>query len=233
MYIKLNPEIWSFAALIGEARRRSNENKRNKSRDRGNANNIHVDLMGTVGELIAYKQFKNDMSHTAHQNFLTDLLRIEGGAVMKGADMTLDNLLGDAETLLVDVKTFDCEPNKRFFAINVKKHNSLNSQCHGYVCILIPKYAKYAFMVNYVPYQDVSTWQEKALGNYGDPSKNCHINQFQTKYTGRDNIIELLKAKGTFEKELISSLLKDIETQNKFKKFAPQIGKIFWDDAET
>lgn len=231
MFIELNPEIWAYAALIGEARRRSNENKRNKSRDRGNANNIHVDLMGTVGELIAYKQLKNGMSPAAHQNFLTDLLRIEGGAVMKGADMTLDILGGNVGPLMVDIKTFDCEPNKRFFAINAKKHNSLNEQCHGYVCVLMPKYAKYAFMVNYVPYEDVSNWQEKALGNYGDPSKNCHINQFQTTYTGQGNIVELLKAEGTFDRELISSSLKDIEVQAKFRKFAPHIGQMFWDAA--
>jgi hypothetical protein len=231
MFIPLNPEIWAYAALIGEARRRSNENKRNKNRDRGNSNNIHVDLMGTVGELIAYKKLKNGMSPVAHQNFLTDLLRVEGGAVMKGADMTLDNLMGDTGPLKVDIKTFDCEPNKRFFAINAKKHNSLNEQCHGYVCVLMPKYAKFAFMVNYVPYEDVSQWQEKSLGNYGDPSRNCNINQFIPKYTGQDNIIKLLKDEGTFDREVISASLKNIETQNRFKKFAPHIGKMFWDAA--
>lgn len=231
MFIELTPEIWAYAALIGEARRRSNENKRNKSRDRGNKNNIHVDLMGTVGELIAYKELKKGMSKEAHNNFLSDLIRTEGGAVMKGADMTLDNLGPNIVPIMLDIKTFDCEPNKRFFAINSKKHNSLNNQCHGYVCILMPKYGKYAYMVNYVEYNDVSNWQEKALGGYGDPSRNCHMSQFQNTYTGQSNMIEQLRSKGTFDRELISTALKDIDTQAKFRKFAPNIGNMFWGKA--
>ena len=46
MKLEVTAKDWAIAAYMGEVRRRSNERKRNSSRDRGYQNNVHVDLQG-------------------------------------------------------------------------------------------------------------------------------------------------------------------------------------------
>lgn len=223
MRIDITPELWAYSALIGEARRRSNENKRNKQRDRGKEKNIHNDLIGTAGELLAYKYFSHLMSDNSKRNFVADLVRVEGGAVMNGADIILDRLPQKDVFLRLDIKTFDCEPNKRFFAINSQKHRKLNGNCDGYICFLIPKLGKEAAVVNYVPYDDVNNWTEKSLGGYGDPSRNININKFQNSYFNTGNLVDCIKRKGYFERDAISGLFNDEKFIDKFTDFAPDV----------
>ena len=224
--LPITPEIWAYSALIGEARRRSNDNKRNKNRDRGYQKNIHNDLIGTAGELLALKYFGCSMSEKSKSMFLHDLIKTEGGAVMKGVDVIFDNIPGNIKDLRLDIKTFDCEPNKRFFAINSKKHDKLKNNCEGYLCFLIPRLGRYAAVANYVNYSDVNSWEEKSLGSYGDPSKNINILSFQNSYFGNSNVSKDLKNKEPYKDEDIHILIKDGDFRSKFKLFAPNVSKI-------
>lgn len=63
--VKISAKQSALAALIGEARRRTNENKRNISRDRGRDKNILNNLMGSIGELLAIKWFGQHLSNIA------------------------------------------------------------------------------------------------------------------------------------------------------------------------
>ena len=92
------------------------------------------------------------------------------GRMVQGSDIVTANQS-------IDVKTFDCAPNKRFFAINAAKHRQLDGQCDGYFALLAPKYARQALLIDILPYAAVSRWPCKPLGSYGDPSFNCPMHQ--------------------------------------------------------
>lgn len=223
MFIDISPNDWAFAALIGEARRRSNENKRNNTRDRGNEKNIHVDLMGSLGEVLAYKLYKNQMKPETAAKFVEDFCKTEGGAVMQGADMRLD--IGES-TLDLDIKTYDCAPNKRFFAINSKKHAKLSDCCDGYLCILFPKYGRKAYVVNNVPYDHVSNWEQKALGGYGDPSYNLPISSFASTY-GEQALVHKLVQEGAYTRDEIRNAIYSEPVMNRFLELVPQASDLF------
>jgi hypothetical protein len=220
MFIELTPDIWAFAAMIGHARRNSNNRTRNANRDRGDERNIHVDLMGSLGELIAYKAFREFMQPKTARAFRDDIFTFAGGRAMKGADLTMDNL--NQKTQRLDVKTYECAPNKRFFAINSTKHKQLESCCDGYLCILFPKYGKMAYVVNYVPHSDISNWERKALGKYGDPSFNLPISIFTHQYADNYTLRRLNQA-GTHTKDTIKATLNLPYTKSSFANFVPQV----------
>lgn len=212
MFIDVSVNDWAMAARIGQSRRLSNS-KRNKTRDRGNKNNIMVDLMGSVGEVLAYKSLSDKMSFNNRIAYMDDIFKVAGGSAMKGADMTIDNHAHGFRRL--DIKTYECAPNKRYFAINNKKHLALENVCDGYFCVLFALYGKKAFIVDYVPYDDVSNWENKALGKYGDPSRNMNIKSFTTNY-GDSSVIKSLLSDGVYERNEISDSIASNDVVNTF-----------------
>lgn len=217
--VKISAEQWALAALIGEARRRSNENKRNISRDRGRDKNILNDLMGSIGELIAIKWFGQYLSNDEKINAIKNMFSLGGGSKHTYADLFLDNHPG---RLRIDVKTFDCAPNKRFFAINKKKHMKLLGQCDGYACLLLPRLSHQAAFIPFVPYDDVSKWELKSLGGYGDPSHNIAITEFIKKYSSTEISLKDLQAFSRYQDSDIKSKLSSSETINKFLSLCPE-----------
>lgn len=214
MIIELTPEHWAHAAMLGEARRRTNEKSRSSKRDRGHQKNVAVDLIGSLGELIALEHFETELGSETLQAIRQHMLVSGSGRTVKGADLSVNNRN-------LDVKTFDCAPNKRFFAINSVKHRQLQGQCDGYFALLSPQYGRKALVVECVPYQDVDQWPCKALGSYGDPSFNCPIREFLKTYTVHGAYQKILNA-GSFERREIRSEIQDQETQLSFRNLFPQ-----------
>lgn len=218
MQVELTPDDWAIGAMLGHARRLSNENKRNKSRDRGNAKNIHVDLMGSMGEIIAFKAFQRYVSEESMKSQMENLFGVGGGSRFTGADFYLDL---HPKKLRLDAKTYDCDPSKKFFAINAKKHNSLKGKCDGYSCLLIPKYSKTAFLIPNVPCTDVDRWQLKSLGKYGDPSFNMPISQFVEKYATK-SVVNDLRRSEFFDRGLIKASLNSPVVRDRFFSICPE-----------
>ncbi|MCS0116539.1 hypothetical protein NDJ00_20430 [Vibrio parahaemolyticus] len=217
--IKISAEQWALAALIGEARRRSNEHRRNASRDRGRDKNILNDLMGSIGELVAIKWFSQYLSKNEKINSLQNMFSLGGGSKHSYADLYLDNHPGQ---LSVDVKTFDCSPNKRFFAINQKKHMKLLGHCDGYACLLLPRLSHQAVFIPFVPYNDVSKWELRSLGGYGDPSYNIPISKFIKMYSSEQITLNELQAFSRYKESDIKNKLSNYETTRKFLSLCPE-----------
>jgi hypothetical protein len=215
MFIDITAKDWAFAALLGQARRKSNESTRKTSRDRGSANNVHVDLMGSISEIIAYKHFKPILTDRERAKILKGMFRLSGGGGKLGADLFVSQL---QKTL--DVKGFDCADNKRFFAINQSKHADLAGACDGYLCVVCPKYSKRAFVIDHVPYEDVSCWESKTLGSYGDPSFNLSIVRFMAEYSQGVSLAAIRESE-LFSREIIDQEIKRENTRNVFYTYFP------------
>lgn len=213
MYIDISARDWAFAALLGEARRKSNESIRKTHRDRGNVNNIHIDLMGSISEILAVKYFWKIMTRKERELTSFSMFRPEGGAGKLGADLVLSE-----RELKLDVKTFDCQSNKRFFAINHSKHKDLSGECSGYVCVICPKYSTKAYFIDFVPYNDVSSWPLKSLGSYGDSSHNMPIYDFLNKYAERDTLKKLQQVE-TYSRNIIAEEINKTDTREIFHHF--------------
>ncbi|MBI6727192.1 hypothetical protein YA0089_26620 [Pseudomonas viridiflava] len=203
MLIDVTARDWAFAALLGQARRQSNNTIRKTNRDRGDQKNIHVDLMGSISEILALKYFRGKITPTERRSTMAAMFRPEGGGGKLGADLKLSQL-----GLTLDVKTFDCEDNKRFFAINSSKHADLMGACDGYLCVICPKYSTQAFIVDHVPYAEVTAWPSKALGGYGDASYNLPIGDFLSRYAGNSSL-KHIKSSQKYSKDEISDAIHD------------------------
>ena len=214
MFFDLTTKHWAFAAMMGEARRRTNEKSRAANRDRGRDRNIAGDLMGSLGELIALEHYQSQMSPDDVATIRQHMIVNGSGRTVKGADIEVANKR-------IDVKTFDCAPNKRFFAINSQKHKQLKGSCDGYLALLAPKYGRKALLVDVLPFDDVSNWQCKPLGPYGDPSYNCQLREFLKQYTVHGAYQRILSA-GHFSKDDIRSEIMSMGTRQSFFDQFPQ-----------
>jgi hypothetical protein len=104
-----------------------------------------VDLLGALGELFLLSTIMGAAGSDRAVAYMRDhLSRQQGGRGVKGPDLHFtDDETGALHE--IDVKTFDCSPNKKFFAINDNKHRLLAGQCSAYFCIVthpsIPSYS--------------------------------------------------------------------------------------------
>lgn len=222
MIVEVGAKDWAMAALVGQARRLSNEKFRGANRDRGVAKNIQNDLIGSLGEILAYKFFDKYLSDDAKLQQSYQLFSLGGGAKHRGADFHLD--LHPRKPRL-DVKTFDCDSRKRFFAINAKKHRSLNSCCEGYTCLMIPLYSKSAVLEPCVPYSAVSGWNEASLGSYGDASLNLPINDFLRLHSDADSYAKA-KSAGIFSREEIKAAINSDNVRSEFYRLCPDAKQL-------
>lgn len=111
--ISLSAAQWAFAWLLGEARRASNLHRDPRS-DRGNSGNQSVDLHGALGELLLFGMLRELGDAAAVEHSRRQLYIAGGGRDASGADVSF---VENGAATGIDVKTFDCDPKKRFFAI--------------------------------------------------------------------------------------------------------------------
>lgn len=214
MIFDLTPKHWAIAAMLGEARRRTNEKTRHKSRDRGHDKNVLGDMMGALGEIVALEYYRDQMTQEAINMTRQHMLVSGSGRTVKGAD-----LITSRQRL--DVKTFDCAPNKRFFAINAAKHQQLSGECDGYFALLAPRYGRQALLIDILPYEAVSNWACKPLGSYGDPSYNCPLQALLASFAGHNEYQNTLNA-GCYERSEIGFEMANTKTRQDFVNDFPQ-----------
>ncbi len=191
--VDVEPRLWAWATLLGAARTASNDNKRHRRSDRGNFNS-RVDLLGALGELFLLTAATAASNNEPAVAYMRDhLYRERGGRGVKGPDIRFtDEVTGILHE--IDVKTFDCSPNKKFFAINDNKHRSLAGQCSAYFCIVAPPFGRRAAIARLVPYADVDRWPAVNLRWNGSPSRNCALQEFLERYFSSPPAIETLRS---------------------------------------
>jgi hypothetical protein len=170
---RLTAEQWAYAALLGGARTLTNQD-RAESSDREQIGNAKVDLYGALGELVLYGLVRElPDSRDALAYMRGHLFSARGGRGVKGADLVFRNRGVSAG---VDVKTFDCSPYKRYFAINYAKHVELGKHgiCVGYMGLVCPKFGRNACVTRLIPYGDVSVWERRNLRKTGG-SISCNL----------------------------------------------------------
>lgn len=111
---------------------------------------------------------------------MTQRLFYDGdGRAVTGPDL----LFEDRQKLIgLDVKTFDCRPYKRMFAISEARHIALHGQCAGYVGLIGPRYARRACLTKVIPYESVSDWERGILRKLGPPSHHHPIHEVMKRY---------------------------------------------------
>lgn len=190
--VPLTPRSWAWATLLGKARTESNNSSRHRASDRGQQNS-QVDLLGSLGELFLLARCGDAEGGGQAVDFMRDhLFNSAGGRGVDGPDLQFTCSSTNVQ-FEVDVKTFDCSPYKRLFAINDQKHRSLEGRCDGYFCVITPPLGRSMAISKLVPYEDVERWSVAALGRYGSPSRNCPLDAFLRRYFSRPPSIPTLR----------------------------------------
>lgn len=201
-YVNISPESWAKALLLGSARVATNSNRSSRA-DRGEDNHT-VDLLGTLGELLLLHFVHRLPEHEAAVRYMNEhLFEPDGGRGVVGADL---EFVENGKNQGIDVKTFDCQPNKRFFAINSAKHEKLARCCTAYMGLIAPAYGHRGIVAKLVPYNDVSSWPVRSLRIGGNPSQNLKIGKFFNLYVDQP-LAEMNRLRGArYPDELIVEL---------------------------
>lgn len=182
-HVSISEERWAEALILGQARTRTNLNRADSS-NRGDEGNAAVDLHGALGELLLLKLARDHGDKDATRYMIKHMLVLGGGKDVTGPDLVLQD---SEKSCGIDVKTFDCSPWKRLFAINAAKHDELRKyNTEGYFCLLTPRFGKRGVVSKLVPYNDVSDWQCKLLRPDGSLSRNLPIADFEMRYAGEE-----------------------------------------------
>jgi hypothetical protein len=169
--VEIKPLLWTCAQYLGDARRRSNQN-RAKNRDRGKALNQQGDTLGALGELFVFFSALKHKQEDIVQYMREHLYHPGGGA------QTTDTV----DTPDIDIKTFGCEAHKSRIAINALSHCHLKGKLKHYYFVLSPLWGRDAVVSNLVPWEEVNDWDKYPLSMYDDPSFNIGLNTFMTRY---------------------------------------------------
>jgi hypothetical protein len=192
--LSVKPDLWAAAVVLGEARRRMNEETRYENRDRGSEINELVDLMGAFGELVLFKIARRcgasaeELDKMANHMFLPVTGREVLGADLLFHDPDVHKLVG------IDAKAFDYRDGKHYFAINQKQHQRLSRDCDFYIPILSPRHARSVWVATLIPHTQVDEWKAWPLGKYGDPSHNLPLSVFHRRYVSPQCDIDALRA---------------------------------------
>ena len=208
-------------AFLGEARTASNDNRRAARSDRGQFN-TQVDLLGALGELFVLRAAQAaERSEVAVAYMRDHLYREQGGRGVEGPDIRfVDHVTNETHEL--DVKTFDCMPNKSFFAINDNKHGMLRGQCSEYLCVITPRFGRRMAVARLVPYADVEKWSVGHLRHGGSASRNLPIESFLESYFTRPPRLEELRG-ATFSEVEIRQACKDPIVRAEFAELVPNV----------
>jgi hypothetical protein len=226
--VVVRPEQWAIAHLVGEARRIANEPSRASFRDRGAAINRDVDLRGAFAELFLWKRVRDrDSNVDAYmRNHL--LYENKSGSEVSGPDLVFRDASGIAHG--IDVKSHDCAPHKRYFAINAAKHEQLRGQCDAYWCLLVPSFAKTLVLADLVPYAAVTAWKLETW-RYGDPARVIPLDQFIQQHCSGEwvSIPNLAKSENLYSRAEILAIANSsrfqsaaIERLPALRSFLPQ-----------
>ena len=159
-YHEIPPRLWAYAALVGEARQKSNEGRSRANRDRGHKQNHLGHLQGAFCELFVYYLLRRSGDGADGIEHLREhLFNPEGGSREAGADLVFLDGSG------LDVKSFDCAYYKRYFAINAEKHEKLRGKVDAYFCVMVPPLGRRAYVTKPVPYLDVEESDKNSLGS--------------------------------------------------------------------
>jgi len=222
--IGLEPRLWAWAMLLGEARTASNEETRHRRSDRGRFN-AQVDLLGALGELFLLQTAVAASGHDQAVAYMRDhLYRDKGGRGVRGPDIRFkDDETGTLHE--IDVKTFDCSPNKKFFAINDNKHRSLAGQCSAYFCVVAPPLGRSMAITQLVPYEHVEQWPAEPLRWNGSPSRNCPIAAFLANYHSARISLEELR-NSVFSPDEVQAARQDRSVRAELNELVPSLALV-------
>ena len=219
--VKLEARHWAWARFLGEARTASNDARRAARSDRGKFN-TQVDLVGALGELFLLRAARAAKRSEEAVAYMRDhLYREQGGKGVEGPDIRfVDHVTNETQEL--DVKTFDCMPNKSFFAINDNKHGMLRGQCSGYLCVITPRFGCRIAVARLVPYAEVEKWCVKRLRHGGSESRNLSIECFLEAYFTNPPVLKKLR-KATFSEAKVHQAYEDPSVRAEFAELVPNV----------
>lgn len=217
----LEPRHWAWARLLGEARTASNDRRRARRSDRGEFN-AQVDLLGALGELFLLRcAMAAEDSDEAVEHMRGHLYNEQGGGVVEGPDIEfVDHVTGELRQL--DVKTFDCAPNKRVFAINDNKHRLLRGRCSHYLCVITPPFGRRMAVSCLVPWSTVDAWSTRELRPGGSASRNFPIGRFLREHFKNPPSLGELRSK-VHSTEAIDLAGRDHDVHADFQKLVPDV----------
>ena len=221
---EIPPRVWAYAQLVGEARRQSNEVKQAKRHNRGRAKNYLGHVQGAFCELFLLGLLVKscDSASSEPVSYLRrHMFNPGGGTGAADADLAWDESPLGARFGL-DVKSFDCAPNKRFFAINAEKHDKLAGRASYYYCALAPPLAKRIYVSQLVPHSEVDSWPVGQLGRYGDPSRQIPIGDFLRQWCPSAPDPRDL-ASDTRSEDEISELAATADIRDRMLRFVPSL----------
>ena len=219
--VTLEARHWAWARFLGEARTASNDQRRARRSDRG-AFNTQVDLLGALGELFLLRcAMKAETCDEAVAYMRDHLYNEQGGGEVEGPDIEfVDD--DTRELRQLNVKTFDCSPNKRFFAINDNKHRLLRGRCSHYLCVVTPRFDQRMAVSRLVPWSTVDGWRVWSLGSYGSASRNFSIQEFLRAHFSKPPNLEELRC-DVHPGEMIDHAANDRAVREHFEELFPGV----------
>ena len=220
-FVELKPRHWAWARILGEARTASNDRRRARRSDRGEFN-AQVDLLGALGELFLLRcAMAAEGSGEAVKYMRGHLYNEQGGGEVEGPDIEfVDHVTG--ERCQLDVKTFDCAPNKRFFAINDNKHRLLRGCCSHYLCVITPPFGRRMAVSCLVPWSTVDEWSTQKLRPGGSASRNFPIGRFLRDHFKNPPSLEELRGE-VHSPKAIDLAGRDTDVHADFQKLVPDV----------
>ena len=218
--VALEARHWAWARFLGEARTSSNDRKRARRSDRGEFN-TQVDLLGALGELFLLRRALEANSDHAVAYMRRHLYHEQGGGEVEGPDIEfVDD--DTRELRQLDVKTFDCSPNKRFFAINDNKHHLLQGHCSHYLCVITPRFGRRMAVSSLVPWSTVERWSVKSLRHGGSDSRNFPIEEFLRVHFRTPPSLEALRH-DVYPRTTIERAWSDSDVREGFTELVPGV----------
>jgi len=152
-------DIWAHAWFLGEARRKLNDSHREWYDDRDKLEHQLSDFMGAAAELLIYQLLEE---HGLSAEGLNYIRKNIFNPTVGGGGHDVDLVLSGRG---YDIKSFDCNPKKRYFTISKKSHDNLRGHCDGYLCVMFPPRSEQALIMNIHKYRWVDDFEEKDFGN--------------------------------------------------------------------
>jgi len=212
--------MWAYAMLLAKARVKSNDARRAKRRDRGEKKNLEGDLRGAFCELFLFKEVIAQAAEDGVDHMRHHLFNPAGGGEEAGPDLQCAE---GARQVCLDVKSFDCDPGKRYFAINADKHHKLRGCCDYYLCLLVAPLGPKAFVAKLVPYAAVDRWPMGELGRYGDASCNLPIVDFISSYAPGADIAALWTPAARYTEERVDACAAKPRIREGLTKWLPAL----------
>ncbi len=221
--VALPEALWAAAVLLARARSASNT-ARSALHDRGEEGNHNVDLHGAFGELLLQRTLRAIPGSEVAQTYMSRSMFVTSGGAGLGnhPDLQFEDL---GLIIGVDAKTFDCRPNKRYFAIADSKHAGLRGKANAYFAAIAPTNGRRAVVARLIPYADVDAWEVSSLRSGGNPSRNLPIAALLKGYCPLETNIATL-CKDVYDPLQIDRLTKDNALRTYLSKLIPALADV-------